>query len=375
MTDKLYYPDSRPWTRWWWLNVGLRDDDILAQLDWARSVGFGGVELAFIYPLPDQKRGPDFLSAEWSRKVALAKQHCDAIGLGCDFTFGTLWPFGGSFVSEQDSAQTFAGPSKQRLGRSWELPVEGRILNHMDRSALRRYSEVMGKALGPALRGTRSALFCDSFEVEPEGMWTAGFDKAFKDRFGYDVREFMPTLDEHPDVRYDYRKLVSEFLLDGFFRPFTEISREFNAFTRVQCHGAPCDIISAFAAADVPESEAILFDPEYARMPASAAALTGTPVVTAEAFTCLYGWNPWPGPGPHQGEEQVGDLKLLADALFANGVNHIFWHGMPYQPQATSLKPQAKPQAKRERRSTSASTSPSRRGREPLLRQCARGAG
>ena len=25
------------------------------------------------------------------------------------------------------------------------------------------------------------------------------------------------------------------------------------------------------------------------------------------------------------------DLKLLADALFANGVNHVFWHGMPYQ--------------------------------------------
>jgi hypothetical protein len=47
----------------------------------------------------------------------------------------------------------------------------------------------------------------------------------------------------------------------------------------------------------------------------------------------LYGWNPYPGPGPHQGEEQVADLKLLADALFANGVNHVFWHGMPYSPR------------------------------------------
>ena len=232
------------------------------------------------------------------------------------------------------------------------------MLNHLDRRALHRYADRMGAALAEALVPSgesgasiprsldpsvpcSSALFCDSFEVEPEGMWTAGFDKAFADRFGYDVREFMPTLDEHPDVRYDYRKLVSEFLLDGFLRPFTEISRELDAFTRVQCHGAPCDIVSAFASADVPESEAILFDPEYARIPASAAALTGRPGVTAEAFTCLYGWNPWPGPGPHQGEEQAADLKLLADALLANGVNHIFWHGMPYQPQATSHKPQA----------------------------------
>jgi hypothetical protein len=93
-------------------------------------------------------------------------------------------------------------------------------------------------------------------------------------------------------------------------------------------------VLAAFAAADVPESEAILFDPEYARIPASAAALTGKPVVSAEAFTCLYGWIPYPGPGQHQGEEQVADLKLLADALFANGANHIFWHGMPYQAQA-----------------------------------------
>jgi hypothetical protein len=28
----------------------------------------------------------------------------------------------------------------------------------------------------------------------------------------------------------------------------------------------------------------------------------------------------------------VADLKMLADALFANGVNQVFWHGMPYNP-------------------------------------------
>ncbi|HEV3120492.1 MAG TPA: hypothetical protein VGY53_01250, partial [Isosphaeraceae bacterium] len=29
-------------------------------------------------------------------------------------------------------------------------------------------------------------------------------------------------------------------------------------------------------------------------------------------------------------KEQVADLKLLADALFANGINQIVWHGMPF---------------------------------------------
>ena len=330
------YPDSRPWTRWWWFNVELRDEDIKSQLDWVKANGFGGVELAFIYPLPGQKRGPDFLSPEWSQRAAYAKRCCESLGLGCDFSFGTLWPFGGTFVSEADASQRYDGPSPQRLGRSWELPEEGRILNHLDRYAFGRYADTIGDALGGALDGAKSALFCDSFEVETEGLWTSGLDKAFTERFGYDVRPFMPKLDEHPDVRYDYRKLIADCVLHEFYRPFTEFSHKHNSFTRVQCHGAPCDLLAAYAATDVPESEAILFDPEFSRIPASAAALSGKSIVSAEAFTCLYGWVPYPGPGSHQGEEQVADLKLLVDALFANGVNHIFWHGMPYQAGAYS---------------------------------------
>ncbi len=364
VSRQLLYPDSRPWTRWWWFNIELREADIRHQLDWVKAKGFGGVELAFIYPLPGQMRGPDFLSPEWSQKVAYAKRYCDAVGLGYDFTFGTLWPFGGTFVPEEDSSQRFDGPSPQRLGRSWELPAEGRILNHLDREAFHRYASKVFSGLAEAFRhpqitqipqivsgqesaksaesadNPKSALFCDSFEVETEGLWTAGFGERFQERFGYDVREYMPKLDEHPDVRYDYRKLIADYVLHEFYEPFTEFSHRVSSFSRVQCHGAPCDLLAVYAAADVPESEAILFDPEYARIPASAAALSGKPVVSAEAFTCLYGWIPYPGPGPHQGEEQVADLKLLADALFANGVNHIFWHGMPYQPQTTSPKPQ-----------------------------------
>jgi len=54
VSRKLFYPDSRPWTRWWWFNVELREEDIKGQLDWVKASGFGGVELAFIYPLSRQ---------------------------------------------------------------------------------------------------------------------------------------------------------------------------------------------------------------------------------------------------------------------------------------------------------------------------------
>ena len=36
------------------------------------------------------------------------------------------------------------------------------------------------------------------------------------------------------------------------------------------------------------------------------------------------------GHSPHQGREEIADLKLICDALFANGTNQIIWHGMPF---------------------------------------------
>jgi hypothetical protein len=100
---------------------------------------------------------------------------------------------------------------------------------------------------------------------------------------------------------------------------------------RVQCHGAPTDLLAAYAAADVPETEVLLFPPSFARIAASAAALAGKAVVSCEAFTCPYGF-----PAAHHRRELISDLKLLADAVLAQGVNQLVWHGMPYNPPGGS---------------------------------------
>jgi hypothetical protein len=332
MMQDSFYPDTRPWTRWWWFSGEIRRADVSFQLDWMRDQGFGGAEVAFLYPLPDSRPGPAWLSPEWSEIVGIAKREANARGLGLDFTFGTLWPFGGSFVEEGDATQTFDGPSQRRLRRSWEAPVEGRVLNHLDHGALERYASVIGSALKPALEGRPSGLFCDSWEVPVEKLWTRGFGAAFRERFGYELEPFVDDLDAHPDIRHDYRRLLADFVLNEFYVPYGELSRKLGGFSRVQCHGAPTDLVAAYAAADVPESEAILFDPHFSQFAASAAALAGRAVVSCETFTCLYGWIPYPGPGPFQGREQTADLKLLSDAVIANGVNFILWHGMPYNP-------------------------------------------
>jgi hypothetical protein len=69
----------------------------------------------------------------------------------------------------------------------------------------------------------------------------------------------------------------------------------------------------------------MLFEPEFCAIPASAALLAGKKYVSSETFTCLYGW-----PRDYIREEQAADLKLVADALFANGINRIVWHGKPH---------------------------------------------
>ena len=326
------FSDSRPYTRWWWFYDDIRMEHIRSQLEWVRDQGFGGVEIAFMYPQPGAGEGPRWLSEAWTGLVAGAKEEADRLGIGCDFTFSTSWPFGGSIVPEEDGGQVFDGPSDQRLEKSWELSYygQGRILNHLDPDALGRYAGHVGGALEPALRGTTSGLFSDSWEVFPEGLWSAHLDPVFRDRFGYDLEPFKASIDEHPDVRYDYRKLLSDAAIEGFFRPYADICRRLGAVSRVQCHGAPADLLEAFALVDVPESEALLFETFFSAIPGSAAALGARPVVTCETFTCIYGYAPWPAPSPHHGEEKVEDLKLMADAVFANGVNHIVWHGMPY---------------------------------------------
>ena len=326
------YQSAKPYTRWWWFASKFTEEDIRQQLIWLKSNNFGGVEIAFIYPVnrnPEAERF-EWLGPEWQQRVTFAKSCADSLGLGCDFTFGTLWPFGGTFVSDADRTKRWGDSSfKQPLRLSWTHPDTGNVLDHLNREAFDRYATVMGKALTPAMAGSQSALFCDSWEVETKYLWTNGFDKKFEEKYGYDIVPFMDSIyaPYNAGPRYDYMKLVAGLVLNEFYIPFHEKSHEMGAFSRVQCSGSPTDIIKAYAAVDVPETEAMLYEPNFSRIVASAAALANKPFVSSETFTCLYGW-----PANHIREEQTADLKMVADALFANGVNQIIWHGTPFNP-------------------------------------------
>ena len=310
--------DSRPWTRWWWFASLISKADISDNLVWLKNNGFGGVEVAWVYPLNRMKKDTinytprqQWLSPEWTEMVAYAKHCADSLNLGCDFTFGSLWPFGDLNVPFNEAAMNMTDPKwRQDITASWDYPKKGYVIDHLNRDAFSHYAERTGNALKPALKGSVSGLFCDSWEVETKFLTTPGFEKRFNERYSYSIKDYTDSLYSNREpfrsVRYDYMKLISEYVIEEFYKPFTRKSHELGAYSRAQCSGAPCDIISAYSVIDVPESEALLYEPAYANIVASAAGLSGKQVVTSETFTCLYGW-----PRDHHSEEQTADLELL----------------------------------------------------------------
>lgn len=339
ITTTRIYNDSRPWSRWWWFASMIDKASITDNLVWLKNNGFGGVEIAWVYPLNRMKKDTvhytsrqEWLSPEWTEMVVFAKHCADSLKIGCDFTFGSLWPFGDTKVPFREATMNMTDPKwRQEIAASWDYPRKGYVLDHLNRKAFVNYAERTGNALKPALRGSTSGLFCDSWEVETKFLSTPGFEESFRKHYNYLISDYKDSLysnnEPYQSVRYDYMKLISEFVIEEFYKPFTKKCHDLGAYSRVQCAGAPCDIISSYSVVDVPETEALLYEPAYSNIVASAAGLSGKKVVSSETFTCLYGW-----PRDHHSEEQCADLKLLADAVFANGVNQIIWHGKPFNP-------------------------------------------
>jgi len=216
---------------------------------------------------------------------------------------------------------------------SWETGPQ-RVLNHLSEGALRRYAQALAPAFAPGLAGSPSALFCDSGELDAGSIWTPELGDAFEARYGYRLEGRTELARTHPHMRYEYRRMVGGAMRQEFFETFAAICHELGAFARVQAHGTPTDLLSAYASADVPETESLLYPPTFSRIAASAAALAGKDLVSAEAFSCLYGIVGLGDlkAGRYWRREQPADLKLLADALLANGVNQFVWHGMPFNP-------------------------------------------
>ena len=79
-----------------------------------------------------------------------------------------------------------------------------------------------------------------------------------------DISPYMNSLYNacNRDRLYDYMRLVSQKVTD-FYENYDKVLNDNGLFSRGQCSGAPCDIISAYSKLDIPEGEAMLYEPEY----------------------------------------------------------------------------------------------------------------
>ncbi|MBN2772858.1 MAG: hypothetical protein JXR31_01325 [Prolixibacteraceae bacterium] len=207
---------------------------------------------------------------------------------------------------------------------------EGNVIDHFSEKTLKKFLNHFDKAADKFdISGIR-AFFNDSYEVDDargEANWTPLFFEEFRQLRGYDLRNYLPALfgndtDEiNIRVRMDYRETISDLLLERFTKPWAKWAQSHNAAIRNQAHDSSGNILDLYAASGIPETEGT--DPLGIKFASSAAHVTGKKLVSSETATWL---------GEHF-TANLADLKQNIDRYFANGVNHIVYHGTPYSPE------------------------------------------
>jgi hypothetical protein len=92
--------DARPMVRWWWFGPAVTKEEIAREIHQMQEGGFGGFELASVYPLAldDPQKGIrnlSYASPEMVDMLHFARQQGSALGMRVDLTLGSGWPFGG----------------------------------------------------------------------------------------------------------------------------------------------------------------------------------------------------------------------------------------------------------------------------------------
>src|SRR5258708_39733841 len=96
--------ESRPMVRWWWFGPFVTPEEIEAEMRRMKEGGFGGFELAVVYPmaLDDPVAGlvnERYLSPGFLDKVAFASRKARELGLRMDVTIGSGWSYGGPDIT------------------------------------------------------------------------------------------------------------------------------------------------------------------------------------------------------------------------------------------------------------------------------------
>ena len=101
--------DTKPMARWWWFGPAEEKAEIHRELQQMKANNFGGVELAFVYPLAIDEpahgiRNLPFLSPEMLDAVTYAQAEGRRLGFRVDVTLCSGWPYGGPATTLAEAA-------------------------------------------------------------------------------------------------------------------------------------------------------------------------------------------------------------------------------------------------------------------------------
>ncbi|MEY4246340.1 MAG: hypothetical protein RLZZ245_3925, partial [Verrucomicrobiota bacterium] len=183
-----------------------------------------------------------------------------------------------------------------------------------------------------ASKGLRR-IVADSYETGSQN-WTDGFHLNFKAKYGYDPRAWLPALtgrivgsaDRTDRFLWDMRRLVADMIAQNYVGALREISRRYGLGLWLENYGHwgfPAEFLQYGGQGDRIGGEFWVsgdFSIELSAA-ASAAAIYGKPIVSAEAFTGGEAWRNYPA-----------NLKARGDWSFSKGVNHLVMHVNIHQP-------------------------------------------
>ena len=350
-------PESRPYTRWWWLGSAVNEEGLKYNLTEYAKAGIGGVEITPIYGVKgNDANNIEYLSPQWMKMLGTVEQISKELGLEVNMATGTGWPFGGPNVPEHEAAAKLKVQDRQLLTDRTRQKVkraapggEGFVIDHFNRQSVEHYLAVFDKAFEQSGVPYPHTFFNDSYEVY-NADWTPNMLKEFKARRGYALEDHIDDflgLSENKDIQRrvmsDYRETLSDLLYENFTTTWTEWAHRHGAITRNQAHGSPANLIDLYAEVDIPECEGfglsnfhikgLRTDPGFTKAnysdlsmlkyASSGAHISGKQFTSSETFTWL----------TEHFRTSFSQCKPDFDLMMVAGVNHVFFHGSCYTPK------------------------------------------
>ena len=346
--------ENRPGAYWWWMGSAVEEENITWNLESMRKAGMGGGTIVPIYGVKGyEDQYIQHLSPEFVDMVSHASKEAKRLGMWVDMTTGTGWPFGGPMITDETCdakvvykdgkvSQKFSGRKVKRAAPG----NAGKAVNPFSAKAMDVYLTHFDKPFGKDGVVMPRAMYHDSYEFM--GNWCKELPEEFEKRRGYDLTKHYPALfgkgdaDTVARIKADYRETLSDLHLD-YLKTWVDWSASKGCGSRNQAHGSPSNLLDLYGASSIPETEtfgATPFkipgirreadnvssdhpQPLINRMAASAAHVTGKPLVASESCTWIR----------NHFRATLAQAKPEIDQLFLNGINHIFFHGTCYSPK------------------------------------------